>query len=370
MKILFLGEPESPNTVSWVEGLRDVGCEVILASARTDGSDGNIPIGNITLPPRIRILTGVRHLKKIIAEIKPDILLAYRVTSYGYLAARTGFHPLVLAAQNEQIVYLPKPSRIRRKLLEQCAKFAIKNADMIHSWGDNITQGLLKFGADESKIMTLHRGIDMEVFSSVIGEVEATATQQHRNTASLHYCTTEPHFLSTRSLAPEYLIDKLLDAFKIVLEKIPNAKLEIAGGGSEMPALKRQVDLLGLVDNVTFHGRVDKTQMINLLHSSDIYVSIIQTEGISSSLIEGISCSLLPIVSDMSASRQIIENNVNGFLLKDISTEALAAVLMNAVNSYEKMKPALEENSQKIMQKFNRKKNQQIFLEKYRELLG
>ena len=166
MKILFLGEPDSPNTQSWIEGLRDAGCDVILASVRSDGSDGAIPIGNINLPPRIRILTGTRQLKKIIAKEKPDILLAYRVTSYGYLAAKTNFHPLVLAAQNEQIVYLPNPSFIRYKFLERCAEFAISKADLMHSWGKNITDGLIKFGANKNKILTLHRGIDIDSFTS------------------------------------------------------------------------------------------------------------------------------------------------------------------------------------------------------------
>ena len=277
MKILFLGEPGSANTNSWIEGLRDQGCDVHLASVRTDGSDGTIPIGSSIMPPRIRVLTGVHSLKQIIAKIKPDILIAYRITSYGYLAAKTKFHPLVLAAQNEQIVYLPNPSFLRRKFLEKCAKFAIKNGDLIHSWSENITQGLLKFGADKAKILTLHRGIDLDAFLSI---------SNNNNARQISECDKKPVFISTRSLAPEYLIDKLIDAFKLVVDKIPDAKLEIAGSGSEEGVLKQQVENLKLTKSVTFHGNLNKISLINLISSSNIYVSLIQTEGLSSSLIE------------------------------------------------------------------------------------
>ena len=390
MKILFLGEPSSPNTMSWVEGLREQGCEVILASARTDGTDWNIPIGNPKLTPRLRVLTGVSNLKKIIADVKPDILLAYRITSYGYLAAKTGFHPLVLAAQNEQIVYLPKPSFFRRKFLERCVRYAVKNADLMHAWGDNIAQGLMKFGADESKILTLHRGIDMESFQGreegkEISNIESISNVKgekggNKDTgkgcltsnelkSQNHKITKSPIFLSTRSLYPEYLIDKVLDAFSLLLKKIPDARLEIAGSGLEEPLLKSKVKQLGIVENVKFYGRLDPEPLIDLLKSSDIYLSIIETEGLSSSLIESIVCELLPIVSDMPGSRGMVHDKVDGYLVKSVAPEDLCLVMLEAVENYEKLKPALIKNSKAVKEKFSREINQKIFIEKYRELL-
>jgi glycosyltransferase involved in cell wall biosynthesis len=354
MKILFIGEPNSSNTVSWIEGLRRQGCEVYLASARTDGDDGSIPIGSPKLSARMRILTGATSLRKIIQDIKPDILLAYRITSYGYLAARTGFHPLVLAAQNEQIVYLPKPSRIRRFALERFVRCAVKKADLIHSWGDNITNGLLKYGADRNKILTLHRGIDMDAFH--IGR-------------SKQFNPESPVFVSTRSLYPEYLIDKVIDAFALLAEKIPGARLEIAGGGTEEKILKAKAMSLGMAGKICFHGRLSNAELVELLKSSDVYVSIIETEGVSSSLIESAACSLLPIVTDMPASRLIVDDGVNGLFVRDISLEAICSAMTKSVENYEKMRPALVQNSKRIKDAFNRDKNQSIFVEKYKKLL-
>jgi len=244
----------------------------------------------------------------------------------------------------------------------------------------------LNFGADESRIMTLHRGIDMDAFlgeslehdetenrgedaesGDQISELSAIAVSNAKITKSQNHQIAK--FLSTRSLAPEYMIDKLLDAFKIVVEKIPGAKLEIAGDGTEVSALKQHVDELEIGDNVTFFGRLDKTKMIDLLYSSNIYISIIQTEGISSSLIEGIACGLLPIISDMPASRQLIDDKINGYLIKDITPDALAAIMIKAADSLANMQTALQANRKNILEKFDRKHNQKAFVDKYRELL-
>ena len=353
MKILFLGEPESPNTVSWVAGLRDEGCEVVVASVRTDGSGDALAIGNPSLPPRIRILTGVSHLKSIIAEIKPDLVLAYRVTSYGYLAAKAGFHPLVLAAQNEQIVYLPKPTFLRRKFLEKCARFAISKADLMHAWSDNIADGLIKFGADSDKILTLHRGIDVKLFDS---------------DRDKRFNKNAPVFISTRSLAPEYRIDKLLDAFALVVATVPEATLKIIGSGPEEENLKIKTSQLGIEKNVLFTGRVDHETLVRELQTSNIYISIIETEGMSSSLIEAVLCGVLPIVTDMPASQAIVDDRIDGFLINDIKPDRLSAIMIESIEKYEKMQPALQANAKEVKKRFDRKANQNIFIKAYRAL--
>lgn len=342
--------------MSWVNGLREQGCEVFLASARTDGSDGNIPIGNPRLSPRLRMISGIKGLKQKISEIKPDIVIAYRVTSYAYVAARTGFHPLVISAQNDQIIFETKRTFFRRKFLERCARYAIRKADLIHSWGSNITEGLLRFGADEKKVFTFHRGLNMAAFKE--------------NSRTKEFDPEKPVFITTRSLAPEYLFDKLLDAFKILVGKIPGARLEIIGTGSEESNLKKQAEDLALTENIAFRGKLTEKEVYQALSLADIYISIIETDGVSSSVIEAVAASLLPIVAEMPASDNVLVNNKNALLFTNGTPEKLAELMLKAVNSFENMMPALRENSQNIIGKYDRHKNQKLFLEKYKNLIS
>ena len=355
IKILFLGEPNSPNTKSWIEGLKKEGCAVFPASVRTNGEKGWYPIGSNTLPPRLRVLTGVLSLKKLIKQIKPDIIIAYRITSYGYLAAKSGFHPLVLAAQNEQIVYLPNPTYLRKTFLSNCAKYAIKQADLIHSWGDNITNGLKAFEAQEEKILTLHRGIDVSKFNLKL-----------RNKI---FNSKKPIFISTRTLAPEYLIDKLIKSFASLLKKIPGANLIIAGTGTEEKKLKQLASDLQISENIQFKGRVNHNTLLDLLNESDFYVSVIATEGISSSLIESIACGLCPIAVDMPASKILIKDKINGLLIPSPEEKLICETMLDAVYSYNNIQEHILANAKNIIKNYDRQTNQKKFINKYKKLI-
>ena len=355
MKILFLGEPTSPNTMSWVKGLKDQGCEVTIASARSDGNDGAIPIGPKSLHPYLRIFFGVGNLKKIIHEIKPDILIAYHLTSYGYMAAKTGFKPLVTAAMNEQIIHMPTPSFFKKLLLPYFTRYAIKHSDLIHAWGDNVRQGLLSFGADDKKILVLHRGINLDNFSQPKQRV---------------FNKEKPVFVSTRSLYFHYHIDKVIRAFRKVVDKIPKAELRIIGDGPEKQSLQNLSKELNLDQNITFEGRLKPEEMNKILSKAHIYISVIRTEGVSSSLLEVCATGLLPVVADIPSSRDIVKDGENGLLIPDLDPENISKFMVRSVESYNKIAPKLKNNSDQIHQRFDRNKNQKVFIDKYNELVG
>ncbi|MEM4248459.1 MAG: glycosyltransferase, partial [Candidatus Nanoarchaeia archaeon] len=295
-------------------------------------------------------------LKRIIRKTSPDILIAYRITSYGYIAAKTSFHPLVLAAQNEQITYTPEKSFFRQLLLSKFAKFAISKADMLHAWSENIKNGLLKFGADPEKILVMHRGINTEIFSPATIDDKKKSLQK-------------PVFISTRSLEKEYLLDNLIQAFAIVLKKVPEAVLKIAGEGSEKQHLVELVSNLKISNNVIFLGKIAPRQLAHELRSAHAYVSLIRTEGMSSSLIECCSCGTIPIVADISASRELVTHGNNGILLENESVAHVAEMMLESLKN-----PKLIENSllnaENTRKRFDRKTNLEYFVRRYRELAG
>jgi len=354
MNILFLGEPNSPNTISWVDGLRSLGCVVTVASARSNGKDGAYSIGPQSLPARLRMMLGISDVKKLIRKFKPDIIIAYRVTSYGYVAARTGFHPFVLAAQNENIAYHPTNSIFRGKLLSYFARYAVKKADLIHSWSLNITKGLKKFGAEDSRILQLHRGINLSIF-------RPPETQEWDN--------KHIRIISTRSLYPIYRINDIIRAFSIFNSNYEDSSLVIVGEGPVKQDLIELTKKLDLIGKVTFTGKMNAEKTAAELRKADFYVSIIETEGLSSSLLEACACGVFPIVADIPASRTIIENAKNGTLLSNTIPTEIAKALMSAVENRNLMKDAAQINIKLVKDSFDRDNNLKQFLNKYLELI-
>jgi len=356
MKILFLAEPFSANTISWARGLEELGCEVTIASARVPKGDPSaLPIGPSFLPPRIRLLIGVGDVRRIIVEKKPDIVIGYRVTSYGYLGAASGFHPLVIAAQNERIAEHPTNSVFRSRLLRRFAERAIKSADLIHSWAPNITSGLKRYGADEGKILELHRGIDTGVF---------------RPSGDRAFDRERPVVISTRSLYPQYRLETLLMAFGRFMNKFPGARLVFLGSGPEERRLKGMCVDMGLEKSVSFKGKLPPAEVAAELNAADIYVSLIETEGLSSSLLESCGCGVFPIVGDIPASRIIIKDRENGMLLKSMEAENVANAMAQACGDAAMLEAGRRINTALVREKFDRRKNLQRFLDEYKRLAG
>jgi len=355
VKILFLAEPDSANTRAWAEGLRALGCEIRIGSVRVDSPtpDGSvIPLGPRWLPPRLRLLLAGGDLHRAITEFKPDLLLAYRVTSYGYLAACGSLHPLVIAAQNEQIIYQPHPTWWRTWLLTRFAKFAISRADLLHAWSPNIADGLRCFGAKNEKILILHRGIDTRLFSPP---------------ESPPLRTVDPVLISTRALHPEYRIDELLHIFAHLRRTIPAARLWVIGDGPERPSLQALAGELGVADGVEFTGALSPEQVAERLRQADLYVSLIRTEGVSSSLLEACSCGVYPVVADMPASRHFPGND-GGLLLPELPTGEIAARLGKLIANSGRRQDAVTRNASAVRETFDRDRNLRKFVEKYGEL--
>ncbi|HBC87114.1 MAG TPA: hypothetical protein DCZ94_09190 [Lentisphaeria bacterium] len=355
MKILLCADDKSANTLAWAKGFRELGVEVIIASVRADKSaDGVVAIGNPHLPARLNFLLCAGSLRNLVEREKPDIIIGYRVTSYGYLCSCTDFHPLVIAAQNEQITYLTKPNHLRRKLLEFFARKAIRRADLIHAWGENMLPRLKELGADERKILVMHRGIDLDLFKPLQRKIEPE----------------NPIFISSRSLYPEYKISRILKAFSIALVKIPGASMRIMGEGTEKTNLENLAESLGISAKVSFSGRLEPQKVAITLQSSDIYVSVIESEGVSSSLLESCACGVYPIVTDMPASRALIEDDRNGTLIEpEISIPELAETMISTAGNVEMRENASKINVGLIKDKFDFKKNTGKFLDAYKELI-
>ena len=126
-------------------------------------------------------------------------------------------------------------------------------------------------------------------------------------------------------------VDWIINAFSNI-DNIANknVKLIIIGDGPEyanLSALTKKNNL----HNIIFTGEIQNVN--ELLYLSDIYVQFSNTEGLSRSIIEALSCQLPCIVSDVGGNRELVLNNINGYLLNasdlDSLTEALTRLLVN-----------------------------------------
>ncbi|GAA0634676.1 glycosyltransferase family 4 protein [Kutzneria viridogrisea] len=100
-------------------------------------------------------------------------------------------------------------------------------------------------------------------------------------------------------LVPHKRVDLLLDSLVTVLAQIPDLKVNIVGGGSELAALTAYAERLGLDSAVTFHGRQPDSVRDDLLSKAWLTTSTSAGEGWGCSILEaaawGVPCLALKV---------------------------------------------------------------------------
>src|SRR5262245_26728527 len=156
MKLCFVADANHANASNWLQYFAtELGHEVhVISFTHVAREIKGIVLYELTVSNKILLLTKVSALRKLLRQINPELVIAYRVQSYGYLAALTGFHPLIMVAQSRTVVWPPN-SRIMRWF----CKYAIKRADWIMSWAEHTTDRLAELGANRNVIDTFPRGV-------------------------------------------------------------------------------------------------------------------------------------------------------------------------------------------------------------------
>lgn len=346
-KILFLGESYRADAITWMKGLREFGdFEIITWELKTDNSGFFKRI--IRLSEYLLVLF---QIKRIIRKHKPDMVIAERTTSYGFLASLSGIKPVAIAQQGRTDLW-PEDSLLLplKKILQN---YAFENADIIHAWGPIMTISMLEANVDMAKVMILPKGIDLDSFKS-----NSDADPKKINA------------IVTRSLLPEYRHDIILKAFALIKQKGIDFKLTIVGDGKQLSYLKNLAKKLGIEKEVVFTGRIPNTKLPELLQQSNIYISMPITEGVSASLFEAMASNCYPIVSDIPGNQSWIEHNKNGQLVPVDDVDFLAESIMAAFKDEEQRKIAVRENRKFVEENANYSINMKIIADKYHELIN
>lgn len=152
----------------------------------------------------------------------------------------------------------------------------------------------------------------------------------------------------------------LLDAFKLISNKYPFARLTILGSGSMEDKLKIQIGELAIEDKVHIIANVANPQ--DYVAKADMYMSTSITEGFSLTTVEALACGMPALVTDSGGVSDIIEHGYNGYICQHDAAELAqkAAELIENPDTYETMK----KNALASAKKFD----VAIFAEKYKKL--
>lgn len=234
----------------------------------------------------------------------------YRSNFYGRIAAWLARVPVIISSEHNIYVYKEK------RLVRRITNYVLSGiTDLMVAVSDAVAKDLIKYdGIDQSKIITLHNGVDTDRFDGKEKSINI------RLELRLGINDFVLGFIGR--LVPNKGLHYLIDEVSILKKEHDNIKLLIVGDGSLIDSLKRKVKKLDLIDNVQFAG--ERRDIVDILSCIDIFVMPSVKEGLPNALLEAMAMRRPVIATNIGGIPEVVENNKTGILIESGKPKALA----------------------------------------------
>jgi glycosyltransferase involved in cell wall biosynthesis len=257
--------------------------------------------------------------RRLTSQINPDLVHAGPIQSCAFIAALTGFHPLLTMSWGFDLIQ----DADRNRWWGWATRYALRRSDYFTSDAEVTRQKAITFGVNPGRSIVFPWGADLEHFAP-----EAAETAKREDGLTI-FCN--------RSWEPLYGVDVLARAFVKVAQTRPEVSLLLIGDGSQGALIRQIIDRGGVGEQVTFAGQISQRDLPRYYHMADLYVSPSHIDGSSVSLMEALACGLPCLVSDIPANREWVRDGQNGWLFPDGDTGALAAGIIKILENREQL---------------------------------
>lgn len=322
MKIVLLSAASSVHTIQWANGLSKAGHDVYLISQHRPlpGIDKGIRLHILPHRGAVGYYLNTFSLKRLLKKIQPDILNAHYASGYGTTARLTGFHPYVLSVWGSDVYDFPGKSWFHSELIQK----NLRSADHIASTSICMAEQTRTIMRENAEIAITPFGVELDKFS------QKESGKREQITIG-----------TVKTLAPNYGIDTLIEAFALVRPKLRECSIEtdlilkIVGEGPQRGELENLVARLNLSDCVHLTGAVAHAEVPGTLQQFDIFVALSRRESFGVAVIEAGAASLPVVVSDVGGLPEVTIDGVTGFVVKKDDPQDAADKLVSLCKNHE-----------------------------------
>ncbi|MDP9348209.1 MAG: glycosyltransferase family 4 protein [Gemmatimonadota bacterium] len=371
MKLCFVADFRSPIARNWIRHFADGGHEVHVistfqsgsmdipvaslhvvplglsslrgqAASVAEGGDGTPAAGVATrLKAAARRLSGIgmelhqlaaplhvfkqRHtVRRLIDDIRPDLVHAMRIPFEGILAAealRDRETPLVVSVWGNDFTLFGA----RYPLIGWTTRRAMRRADALHSDCLRDHQLRIEWGFDggrPSVVLPGAGGVQEETFH------EGPAPREL--VESLAIPEGAPVVINPRGFRSYVRNDTFFRAIPLVLRERPDAVF-VGVGMAGNPTATGWVRRLDVEPAVRLLSVVPRRTMADLFRLADVTVSPSEHDGTPNTLLESMACGAFPVAGDIPSVREWIEPGANGLLVDPGDPRALADAVLQAI---------------------------------------
>lgn len=363
MKIIFFSLGYSTHDYRFLKSISEGGHEVFfvqLEGNQRQVESRSVPEG-VTLvqwkggrePFKwSRLLALTLDFRRLVREIKPDLIHAGPIQTCAFIAVLSGFRPILTMSWGFDLM----DDVHKGWIWEFATKYTLRHSTFFTSDANVTKDKAVAYGMNPEKTIVFPWGVDLD----------------HFNPSTDHWSLNTDHFtlFCNRSWETRYGVDVLARAFVKVAQQKDNVDLILLGGGSQGNAIRSILQGGGVLDRVSFGGQISQTDLPRWYHMADLYISPSHVDGSSVSLMEALACGLPCLVSDIPANKEWVIEDENGWLFRDGDANHLAEKILAAMNQREKLPEIGRASRRSAEKRADWKKNAAALMSVYRSLGG
>lgn len=279
---VYVALPYGPK----VELLKEMGCKFV-----------DTPINRRNTNPVEDLKVFLNYIK-VLKEVKPDVVLTYTVKPnvYGGIACRIKKIPYICNVTGLGSGYLN--GGIVQKVVQILSKLAFRKANKVffQNTADRdllVQQGVVKDNYD----LLPGSGVNLETYKLLPYPPEDQPI----------------NFNFVARVMKDKGIDEYLEAAKIIKEKYPDVIFNVIGM-IDQPHYEKILKKYEEDGVIKYHGF--QTDMMPFIEKCNCMINPSYTEGMSNVLLENAACGRPLIASNIPGCKEIIDNNINGYLFE------------------------------------------------------
>ena len=235
--------------------------------------------------------------------------------------------PLVLLFRKKLVIIqhlLYEKNSFEGKLL----KFLVKYSDTFVCVSKSVAENILGFiGKDfAEKNLVIYNGISLQVEENMNPNIQVSQN--------------EIIFAIVGSIIPEKGHDLIIEAFYELVSNFPQCMLYVFGEPREesssklfFHALEEKIERFDLSGKVFFNGYVEEKS--DLYNQFDVLINYsVVPESFSMTVLEGLAHNKVVIASGEGGPSEIIQHEINGFLVEPRNKQALYQTMKNVISKF------------------------------------
>lgn len=358
---MIVGGAQENTLFNCLDLVRIFGDEVRLVTGPTDGPEGKLLAqtdteglqieGHTSL---IRAISPIHDrralaaLKKTIRTWQPDVVHTHSAKAglLGRAAAWSCNVPCIIHTVHGAPFH-PYQRWVSRWLFIQCERWAAKRCHHMISVADAMTDLMVHANvAKREKFTTIYSGMNVEPFLKA--DIERNRVRQE-----LGFSETDIVFGKIARLFHLKGHCYVIDAAEQVCRDNANVKFLFVGDGVLRDQFVAEIRQRGMQDRFVFTGLVPPERVPALVGAMDALVHTSLREGLARALPQALIAGKPVISYDIDGAREVVRNDVTGFLVPPQEIDSLASAILSLANSPEKR------------DKFG-KKGRELFTEQFR----